>query len=61
MRGAFGRFWEHPFDRHDFARRSFPFHRELFDAIAVGNAEAAQEKTLAILAVVEEDIVEMSR
>ncbi|MGO6993993.1 FCD domain-containing protein, partial [Rhizobium johnstonii] len=29
MRETFERFWEHTFDRQDFARRSFPFHRTL--------------------------------
>ncbi len=61
MREAFERFFEKPFDRPDFARRSFPFHRELFDAITAGDAPAAREKTLAILAIVEEDIKDMSR
>jgi GntR family transcriptional repressor for pyruvate dehydrogenase complex len=61
MREAFERFWDHPFDRQDFARRSFPFHRELFDAILAQNAELARQKTLAILKVVEEDIEEMSK
>jgi DNA-binding FadR family transcriptional regulator len=61
MREAFESFWEHPFDRKDFARRSFPFHRELFDAIAARDAEAARRKTLAILDIVEEDIKEMSK
>jgi GntR family transcriptional regulator, transcriptional repressor for pyruvate dehydrogenase complex len=61
MRGAFQRFWEHPFERQDFARRSFPFHRELFDAIVVQDTERAREKTLRILDIVEEDIEEMSR
>ncbi|WP_159585309.1 FadR/GntR family transcriptional regulator [Chelativorans xinjiangense] len=61
MREAFERFWEHPFDRQDFARRSFPFHRELFDAIVAQDAEGAREKTLKILEIVEEDIKEMSR
>ncbi len=61
MREAFERFWEKPFDRPDFARRSFPFHRTLFNAIAEQNAEAAREETLKILAIVEEDIKEMSR
>src|SRR6185369_3231361 len=46
MREAFESFWEHPFDRNDFARRSFPFHRQLYDAIH---------------AIVEEDIKEMSQ
>ena len=61
MRGAFERFWEKPFDRVDFARRSFPFHRTLFNAIAAGDPETARIETLKILAVVEEDIKEMSK
>jgi DNA-binding FadR family transcriptional regulator len=61
MRGAFERFWEKPFDRPDFARRSFPFHRTLFNAIAAADPEAARAETLKILEVVEEDIKEMSR
>ena len=61
MREAFESFWHEPFDRSDFARRSFPFHRELYDAIAGRDAEAARKATLAILDVVEEDIKEMSR
>jgi GntR family transcriptional regulator, transcriptional repressor for pyruvate dehydrogenase complex len=61
MREAFERFWEKPFDRPDFARRSFPFHRTLFNAIAARDPEAAREETLKILAIVEEDIKEMSQ
>ncbi|MCA1371603.1 FadR family transcriptional regulator [Bradyrhizobium sp. BRP14] len=61
MREAFERFWEKPFDRPDFARRSFPFHRTLFNAIAAQDADAARQETLKILAIVEEDIKEMSR
>jgi GntR family transcriptional regulator, transcriptional repressor for pyruvate dehydrogenase complex len=61
MREAFESFWHKPFDRPDFARRSFPFHRELFDAIRDGDVDRARERTLAILHVVEEDIKEMSR
>lgn len=61
MREAFERFWMHPFDRQDFARRSFPFHRTLFNAIAAQNPEAARAETLKILDVVEEDIKEMSK
>jgi DNA-binding FadR family transcriptional regulator len=61
MRGSFERFWTHPFDRHDFARRSFPFHRTLFDAILARDSEAARAETLKILDVVEEDIKEMSK
>lgn len=61
MREAFERFWAKPFDRPDFARRSFPFHRELFDAIRAGDEAAARAKTLAILDIVEEDIKDMSR
>jgi GntR family transcriptional repressor for pyruvate dehydrogenase complex len=61
MREAFERFWDHPFDRQDFARRSFPFHRELYDAIVAKDAEVARARTLKILEIVEEDIEEMSR
>lgn len=61
MRDAFERFWEKPFDRPDFARRSFPFHRTLFNAIAMKDAEAARQETLKILTIVEEDIKEMSK
>ncbi|MGO8077711.1 hypothetical protein AB9F41_35360, partial [Rhizobium leguminosarum] len=35
--------------RQDFARRSFPFHRTLFNAIAAGDPEAARAETLKIL------------
>ena len=61
MREAFESFFDEPFDRPDFARRSFPFHRELFNAIRDRNPDLAREKTLAILATTEEDIKEMSR
>ena len=61
MRETFERFWEHPFERFDFARRTFPFHRQLFDAIAAQDAAAARVITLEILAIVEEDIKEMSK
>jgi DNA-binding FadR family transcriptional regulator len=61
MRETFWQFWQHPFERQDFARRSFPFHRTLFNAIVAQDSEAAREETLKILAVVEEDIKEMSQ
>ncbi|MHA1566900.1 MAG: FadR/GntR family transcriptional regulator [Alphaproteobacteria bacterium] len=48
-------FFDRPFDLKDFASRSFPIHRELFEAIAAGDAEDARNKTLAILAVTEAD------
>lgn len=61
MREGFERFWSKPFDRPDFASRSFPFHRTLFNAIVAGDAEGARAETLKILAIVEEDIKEMSQ
>ncbi|MDE1149737.1 MAG: FCD domain-containing protein [Azospirillaceae bacterium] len=61
IRETFEHFFEKPFDRPDFAGRSFALHRELFDAIRAGDAAAARDKTLAILAIVEEDIKAMSR
>ncbi len=60
MRETFERFWSHPFERFDFARRSFPYHRTLFDAIVAQDPEAARAETMKILAVVEDDIREMS-
>lgn len=61
LRGHFERFWDQPFDRPDFAGRSFPFHRQLFEAIRDGNPAAAAAHTRAILDIVEEDIRDMSR
>jgi DNA-binding FadR family transcriptional regulator len=61
MREAFESFFDQPFDRPDFARRSFPFHRELFNAIRDRDPDLARERTLAILAITEEDIKDMSR
>ena len=61
MREAFERFWTKPFDRPDFAGRSFPYHRTLFEAIAAQDAERARRETLTILGIVEEDIREMSQ
>ena len=60
MRQTFESFFAEPFDRPDFARRSFPFHRELFHAIAARDPETARRKTIAILDIVEEDIKDMS-
>lgn len=61
MREAFERFWDTPFDRPDFARRSFPYHRTLFNAIVAQDTEAARRETIKILDIVEEDIREMSK
>lgn len=60
MRDAFVSFWSEPFDRPDFARRTFPFHRTLFNAIVAQDPETARHETLKILDIVEEDIKEMS-
>ncbi len=61
MRETFEGFFDQPFDRPDFARRSFPFHRELFEAIIARDIALARAKTYAILEIVEEDIKDMSR
>ncbi|MDX7952042.1 FadR/GntR family transcriptional regulator [Lichenihabitans sp. Uapishka_5] len=61
IREGFERFFDKPFERPDFAARSFPFHRELFDAIRKGDEKKARKKTKQILAVVEEDIKDMAR
>jgi DNA-binding FadR family transcriptional regulator len=61
LRTALHRFWEHPFDKSDFARRSFPMHRQLYEAIARRDADAARAITLDIIRVVEEDLREGAR
>ena len=61
IREAVEQFFENPFDRADFARRSFPLHRELFEAIRGRDADGARDKTRAILAIVQEDIEAMSQ
>jgi GntR family transcriptional regulator, transcriptional repressor for pyruvate dehydrogenase complex len=61
LRGLFEQFWSRPFGRPDFAARSFPFHRMLYEAIRDGDAAAAAGHTRAILDIVEEDIKDMSR
>jgi len=60
MREAFASFWAKPFDRSDFAARSFPLHRPLFEAIAKRDPDMVRRHTLAILAIVKEDINRMS-
>lgn len=60
MRQAFESFFAKPFNRSDFARDSFEFHRMLFDAIVARDPESARQHTLAILEIVENDIVRMS-
>ena len=60
MNDAFARFWNKPFNRPDFASRSVPLHRHLFEAIRASNPKQAARKTSAILAIVEDDILSMS-
>ena len=61
MREAFAGFWSKPFNRLDFASRTFPFHRKLFEAIRAQDAKRAKRMTSSILTIVEDDIKEMSR
>jgi GntR family transcriptional regulator, transcriptional repressor for pyruvate dehydrogenase complex len=58
---ALHRFWEHPFGKSDFARRTFPMHRRLYEAIAARDAVAARRVTLDIIRIVEEDLREAAR
>ncbi len=44
MRETFERFWTHFSTGRIFARRSFPFHRTLFNAIAAQDTEAARRR-----------------
>jgi len=58
---ALHRFWEHPFGKSDFARRTFPMHRQLYEAIAARDPAAARRVTLDIIRIVEEDLREAAR
>jgi GntR family transcriptional regulator, transcriptional repressor for pyruvate dehydrogenase complex len=60
IRDGFALLFSQPFDRADFAARSFPFHRMLFEAIGSRDADAARRHTLAILTIAEEDVIRMA-
>lgn len=53
---AFHDFFTNPLQQPGFASRSFPFHREMFDAIAARDPDRARAKALSILDIVEEDV-----
>jgi GntR family transcriptional repressor for pyruvate dehydrogenase complex len=61
LHAALHRFWEHPFGKSDFARRTFPMHRRLYEAIAARDPAAARRVTLDIIGIVEEDLREAAR
>ena len=61
LHAALHRFWEHPFGKSDFARRTFPMHRQLYEAIAARDPVAARRVTLDIIRIVEEDLREAAR
>ncbi|WP_085899085.1 FadR/GntR family transcriptional regulator [Kiloniella majae] len=60
MRGPFQSFFSKPYDRQDFGQRSFPLHRELYEAIAKRDPELSRITTLKLLDCVERDILEMA-
>lgn len=49
-------FFTNPLDQPGFASRSFPLHRELYEAIAARDPATARARALAILAITEEDL-----
>ena len=61
LRGLFEQFWSRPFDRPDFAARSFPFHRDALRGDPRRRPRRRRPATRAILDIVEEDIKDMSR
>ena len=60
MRTALEGLFAQPFNRPDFARRSFPMHRALFEAIARRDSDGARRQTHLILDIVREDLIEMA-
>ena len=53
---TFERFWQHPLGKEAFARRSFPLHRRIFDAIRERDPEGARGLVVEMLDIVEEDL-----
>lgn len=53
---TFFSFFTNPLNQPGFASRSFALHRELYEAIAARDPEAARAKALAILRITEEDV-----
>lgn len=61
MHDAFHTLFENPLRMPGFASRSFPLHRELFDAIRDRRPEAARELARRIIDITEEDVREAMR
>lgn len=61
MRDAFHRFWENPLDMPDFAGRTFPYHRVMYDAIVRRDPDGARNAALTIIDMVDEDIRDADR
>jgi GntR family transcriptional repressor for pyruvate dehydrogenase complex len=57
MRDLMHRFWEQPLGITDFGHASFPFHRNVYEAIARGDANAARQETLKLLETVRGDLL----
>lgn len=53
---TFERFWQHPLGKQTFARRSFPLHRRIFEAIRGRDPQSARRLVIEMLDIVEEDI-----
>jgi len=45
---------------HDFAARTFPYHRKLYEALEDHNPDKARQHTMTILSLVEEDLLALS-
>ena len=54
---TFERFWQHPLGKETFARRSFPLHRRIFEAIRARDPQAARQLVVQMLDIVEEDLL----
>src|SRR5215470_17943475 len=61
LHAALHRFWEQAFGKCDFARRTFPMHRQLYEASASCDPATARRVTLDIIRIVEEDLREAAR
>lgn len=57
---TFEQFWQNPLGKRDFARRTLPLHRRLYERIRDHDPEGAREVVWDMLTIVEEDLRDRS-
>lgn len=57
LRTLMHRFWESPLGISEFGYASFPFHRRVYEAIAMRDARAAREQSMALMETIRADLL----